>query len=267
MRINRTCLFLVIMSFILLAGHLNFQSSYVIHHQNESVFVPGEHIKVVSYNIRYGKGQDNRVDIQRTIQKLRDMEADIIALQEVERYSIRSGFRDQVELMAKELQMNAVFYPSLAYPGFYYGNAVFSRFPLKENNFIPFTSAIENRSMIVTQVEMSEELKITLVNTHLGLNKDERKEHFQQMYGVLSIVDGPIILTGDLNTTPEQKEYLIWEEIVSKSNQGHALKTYSKRDWQIDYIFHSPHFEVLKTETYKSDTSDHFPIAAFLLLR
>lgn len=104
-----------------------------------------ESIKVVSYNIQYGKGQDGQVNLQRAIDTLKEINADIISLQEVERYSLRSGFEDQIQSIAKELGMNGVFFPSVAYPGMYYGNAILSR---------------KNRSVVLVDIQLPEEQTI-----------------------------------------------------------------------------------------------------------
>ena len=58
-------------------------------------------MKIVTYNIQYGKGQDGQYDLERTA-KVVDS-ADIIALQEVERFWQRSGYVDQVTVLT-ELQ-------------------------------------------------------------------------------------------------------------------------------------------------------------------
>ncbi len=50
-------------------------------------------MKAVTYNIRYGLGLDNRYDLERTANAVRG--ADIISLQEVERFWRRSGMTDQ----------------------------------------------------------------------------------------------------------------------------------------------------------------------------
>lgn len=58
-------------------------------------------MKLVSYNIQYGFGADGRYDLARAARVLEG--ADIIALQEVERFWERSGFDDQPELIARLL--------------------------------------------------------------------------------------------------------------------------------------------------------------------
>jgi endonuclease/exonuclease/phosphatase family metal-dependent hydrolase len=50
-------------------------------------------VKLVSYNIQYGRGRDGVFDLERIVAAIAG--ADVIALQEVERYWQRSGMRDQ----------------------------------------------------------------------------------------------------------------------------------------------------------------------------
>ena len=50
--------------------------------------------KIVTYNIQFGQGRDGKVDINRIVDALQG--ADVIALQEVDRFWDRSGMSDQV---------------------------------------------------------------------------------------------------------------------------------------------------------------------------
>jgi endonuclease/exonuclease/phosphatase family metal-dependent hydrolase len=59
-------------------------------------------MKLVSYNIQYGKGRDERFDLPRIAGELEG--ADIIALQEVERFWQRSGMVDQPAELASLLK-------------------------------------------------------------------------------------------------------------------------------------------------------------------
>jgi len=55
-------------------------------------------VKLVSYNIQYGRGRDGVFDLGRIVDAIAG--ADIVALQEVERYWQRSGMRDQPQEIA-----------------------------------------------------------------------------------------------------------------------------------------------------------------------
>ena len=59
-------------------------------------------MKIVTYNIRFGLGLDRRIDLARVAETVRD--ADIIGLQEVERFWKRSGVIDQPEILGRLLK-------------------------------------------------------------------------------------------------------------------------------------------------------------------
>jgi len=59
-------------------------------------------MKLVTYNIRFGLGLDQRIDLGRIAETVR--EADIIGLQEVERFWKRSGMCDQPEILGEHLK-------------------------------------------------------------------------------------------------------------------------------------------------------------------
>ncbi|MGB3502589.1 MAG: endonuclease/exonuclease/phosphatase family protein [Mesorhizobium sp.] len=58
-------------------------------------------MRFVSYNIQYGFGRDGTYDLARAISAVAD--ADVIALQEVERHWARTGFDDQPEMISRLL--------------------------------------------------------------------------------------------------------------------------------------------------------------------
>jgi endonuclease/exonuclease/phosphatase family metal-dependent hydrolase len=59
-------------------------------------------MKLISYNIQYGKGKDGRYDLARIAGEIEH--GDVIALQEVERFWQRSGERDQPAELARHLR-------------------------------------------------------------------------------------------------------------------------------------------------------------------
>ena len=56
-------------------------------------------MRIVTYNIQYGRGRDGRFDLDRIAREIAG--ADLIALQEVERFWTRSGGVDQPRLLAR----------------------------------------------------------------------------------------------------------------------------------------------------------------------
>ena len=52
-------------------------------------------LRVLSYNIHHGEGLDGRIDLERIASVIRASEADLVALQEVDQSTERSGGVDQ----------------------------------------------------------------------------------------------------------------------------------------------------------------------------
>ncbi|MFC0559448.1 endonuclease/exonuclease/phosphatase family protein [Halalkalibacter alkalisediminis] len=251
----------------LVSEHAHHKKTYTWDYNQEINVGNGKMITVSTFNMQYGKGTDNRVNLNRTIETLRELDADIISLQEVERNSVRSNFKDQVTVIAESLGMNAVFSPSLSYPGLYYGNAILSRYPIQDTMTLPFSNRVENRSAILAKLELTEGQSIYVLNTHLGLNQEERLQAIDEIHQKLSTLNHPIILTADLNSLPVHNEYVAWSDLLAKANEGTPIQTYRHKDWQIDYIFHSRDFIVRQTTVVESEASDHFPVTAMLLLK
>ncbi|MFT5504182.1 MAG: endonuclease/exonuclease/phosphatase family metal-dependent hydrolase [Gammaproteobacteria bacterium] len=59
-------------------------------------------MKIVTYNIQYGKGKDEQIDINRIVDEIES--ADIIALQEIDRFWPRTGMVDQVDQITSRLK-------------------------------------------------------------------------------------------------------------------------------------------------------------------
>ena len=107
-------------------------------------------MKLVTYNIRFGLGTDQKIDLERIADTVKN--ADIIALQEVERNWQRSGMTDQPDIISKHLQNYYwVFFPafdvdaskakgggSVVNRRRQFGSMVLSRWPIRMARYILF---------------------------------------------------------------------------------------------------------------------------------
>lgn len=89
-------------------------------------------IRVVSYNIKHGRGNDDTVDLKRTAGVLRGLTPDIVGLQEVDRAAERSGKVDEARALGEMLGLNPAFGRFMDFQGGAYGMGVLSRFPVTE---------------------------------------------------------------------------------------------------------------------------------------
>jgi endonuclease/exonuclease/phosphatase family metal-dependent hydrolase len=92
--------------------------------------VPAERpIRVVSYNVKYGRNVTGAAALLRGDVRLKD--ADVIALQEMD----ETG----VECLARTLGLNYVYYPAAVHPADHrnFGNAILSPWPIEDDVKIP----------------------------------------------------------------------------------------------------------------------------------
>jgi len=78
-------------------------------------------LHVVTYNIHHGEGTDGRIDLERIAALLSSMQPDLVALQEVDRNTIRTGRVDQFEMLERLTGMRGAFGKAMDFDGGSYG--------------------------------------------------------------------------------------------------------------------------------------------------
>jgi endonuclease/exonuclease/phosphatase family metal-dependent hydrolase len=173
-------------------------------------------LQVATWNIFGGRTWDGaRVDLDLTLATLRRLDADVVALQEVDRDLPRSGRVDQARLLAEALGMTWRFAPALlGTPGGWrpagpgpgdpggpaYGIALLSRLPLGEVETVrlPRRGDEEPRVAQVAEVVVGGS-RFTVTGTHLSFVPHSG---LGQLRGLLRRLDGRggrRLLLGDLN--------------------------------------------------------------------
>ena len=89
-------------------------------------------LRVMTYNIHHAEGLDGKVDLERIANVIRQSNADIVALQEVDKNTRRTGGIDMPADLARLTGMNVAFGANLDnFQGGQYGTAILSRFPFE----------------------------------------------------------------------------------------------------------------------------------------
>ena len=167
-----------------------------------------QRITVVSYNIHHGEGIDGRLDLERIAEVIRETDADLVSLQEVDQNVSRSESVDQPQEFAKLLKMHVAFGGNIDLQGGKYGNAVLSRFPIvaNKNHLLPNTGGGEQRGVLEVDVELPHGGQLIFLATHL----DHRSDPAQRLDSAKFINEAfaietkfPVCLTGDLNAVPD----------------------------------------------------------------
>ncbi|MFS1511301.1 endonuclease/exonuclease/phosphatase family protein [Chengkuizengella sp. SCS-71B] len=215
-------------------------------------------LEVMTYNIRHAKGLDGNVDLNRITTVIENSGADIVGLQEVDRFHIRSDMVDQIEDIADRLNMYWAFVPSLQFSFMEYGNAILSRFPIINTAMIDLENDIEDRSAILVEIETPLGL-IEIINVHFGLTFEEKESQMKQIMLYIQNIEHPIILMGDFNMTSDntlmQELTYTWQS--SRTDSATVLS-----GLEIDYIFTNNGLLILDSWTIDSDASDHLPVMA-----
>jgi len=219
-------------------------------------------LRVATYNIRHAEGLDGKVSAEAIAEQLRLLHADVIALQEVDRYKWRSGFRDQAAYLARETGMHYVFAPSIRSGISAYGIALLSRYPLEAPRRYKLSGGRESRSLLTAELHLGGRT-ITVATTHLGVAAADRHLQMPQLRQGLADIQEPLLLMGDFNSeSPE-----IARPGLLRLKFSEPTPTVLKGG-EIDHIFISSELAYeTPAAVAPSKASDHVPVVAELVLK
>ena len=158
-------------------------------------------LRVASYNVHGCRGSDGRRDVARIVRILREIDADVIGLQEVESRHGRSEV-DQAERFAAALGMACIEGPLLhhAQRG-WFGNALLTRLEVQAVRRVLFDSyGGEARGAIVCDLVAGGGTCWRVMTTHLDLRSRHRRRQFATLLDQLvPSPRQPTVLMGDFN--------------------------------------------------------------------
>ena len=158
-------------------------------------------LKILSYNIKHGRGMDGRVDLKRTAEVIRSLSPDLVTLQEVDKNCTRSGSIDLTQELGAMLDMEGRFGKFMDFQGGEYGMAVLSKFPVVSHQVHVLPRGAEPRCALELRVNPGKDWgEIRL----LGIHHDWTRENLRvtQCEALLKKMEeerGPVILAGDFN--------------------------------------------------------------------
>jgi endonuclease/exonuclease/phosphatase family metal-dependent hydrolase len=234
----------------------------------------GPLLRVVSYNIRHGRGMDDVVDLDRTARVIRELSPDLVGLQEVDRGAERSGGTDQAAELGARLGLHAVFGAFMDYQGGAYGMAILSRFPPIRSWSIPLPEGNEPRIALAVAVSPAPGDTLVLVNVHFDWVADDRYRLAQAraLASVLDTLSHPHLLVGDLNDEPGSPTVELFRRRMREAEKPPGerftfVSERTRREREIDYIFAAP-AEAWRIREVRvvpeSRASDHRPVLAVL---
>ncbi|MFO0913983.1 MAG: endonuclease/exonuclease/phosphatase family protein [Pirellulales bacterium] len=238
---------------------------------------PATELTLLTYNIHHGEGLDGKIDLPRIARVIQQANPDIVALQEVDRNTQRTGGVDQAAVLAELTHMQLAFGPNIELQGGQYGNAVLTRFhPVAEyNQRLPNANQGEQRGVLMVELDPAEVARgLTVLATHL----DHRPDHIERNQSadtVNQLLDSqgsrPYLLLGDLNATWDSEPLTRLARHWSRLHGDGLLTspTESPRR-QIDYILVRPEhrWELIEARVIDEPiASDHRPLLMRLRIK
>ena len=214
---------------------------------------------LATFNIRHGRGLDDEVDLHRTARAILETNADLIALQEVDRHHSRSGGVDQAAELERLTGLHISFHATVRRQESEYGIAVASRQPI-DTSFhpLPRLHDEEPRGFITGVLAAG---GITFVATHLSTVAAARRMQIDRLVRRTREHQPPVVVMGDLNQGRIGLRPLIRAGFDAGRRIEHTLTRRSLR-WQIDFVMVGPPARLAATHTVTTDASDHVPLVA-----
>jgi endonuclease/exonuclease/phosphatase family metal-dependent hydrolase len=238
-------------------------------------------VRIATYNVHKCRGLDGRVRPERIVRVLRELDADILALQEV--VGLRSGDprSGQARYFARELGYRFVMGETRRLAGAPYGNLLLSRFAIHSaRNYDISAGGREPRGCLRADVVIDGSAPLHVFNVHLGTSFFERRRQARRLVSGEILgqpgLAGSRVVLGDFNEwTNGLVSRLLAARLLSADIERHLgrRRTYPGvlPFLHLDHIYFDPHFELVKMALHKSRAamiaSDHLPLLADLRAR
>ncbi|MBI1891931.1 MAG: endonuclease/exonuclease/phosphatase family protein [Burkholderiales bacterium] len=221
-------------------------------------------LTIVTYNIHGAVGCDGRFAPHRIVEVLDEIDADIVALQEVPLGGLNfpdvlTMLRDATGFYGAEAATFDIAYRR-------YGNAVLSRYPIVSTRAINLSFGNrEPRGALDADIDCHGH-PLRVVATHLGLRPAERRDQTRRLLQAFDTDQMPVVLLGDVN------EWFVWGRplrwLISHFESVPAPNTFPSRMpiFALDRIWIRPRHRLVHVRRHASRlarvASDHLPLVA-----
>ena len=238
-------------------------------------------VRVVTYNVHRCRGMDRRVRPQRIVEVLGEINADIIALQEV--LSVANGRpeEDQARFIAEQLKLSHTLGGTRRLKGGIYGNVILSRWPIIETrNYDISVRGREQRGCLRADVQIPKSNLVHIFNVHLGTAYLERRHQGRKLIDEAILnskqLSGPRLMLGDFNEwTRGLASRLLASHLVSADVRLHLPR---RRTYpgvlpllHLDHVYYEDSLRLEAMTLYRNRlslmASDHLPLIADFEMR
>jgi endonuclease/exonuclease/phosphatase family metal-dependent hydrolase len=201
-------------------------------------------LKIATYNIHKGFSQFNqRLVIHELRERLRELDADIVFLQEVQGEHLQHPQRHtdypsvpQHEFLAHEFWEHHAYGMNAVYENGHHGNAILSCFPIVQStNKDVSAHRYESRGLLHSEVDVGG-IHVHCLCAHFGLFAKGRREQTQALIEhVLGEIppDAPLIIAGDFNDWRNKLSHALETALgvqdAFHSREGKPARSYPSR--------------------------------------
>jgi endonuclease/exonuclease/phosphatase family metal-dependent hydrolase len=234
--------------------------------------------RLTSYNIHQCLGTDGQREPGRIAGVLREIEPDLVGLQEVDSVIGGATGSAQLDYLTDALGLQAISGPTILRHDGHYGNALLTRHPVVDVRHIDLTVyPREPRAAIDADIDIHGTV-VRFVVTHLGLLPGERRFQVRRLIAALDGSGGrqtgaaprhrPVVLCGDINEWFAIGRPLRW--LDARLGRRPSLRTFPSPLplFALDRIWTRPVAVMRRLAVHDSAAarvaSDHLPVVAEL---
>ena len=234
-----------------------------------------DHLRIATYNIHKSRGLDRRFRPQRILEVLRELDADLIALQEVVSRKGSGREEDQERYFAEELGYYSVMGENRTHEGGAYGNVLLTRFPMHSfHNYDISAAGRERRGCLRADVRLGETV-LHIFNVHMGTAFFERRKQALKLLGKEILESGELagarIVLGDFN---EWSRGLTSRLFATRFHSADPHRYLGRANTypgvlpflHLDHIYFDPSLKLNRLSLHRTRkallASDHLPLVA-----
>ena len=227
-----------------------------------------DQLRVLTYNIHHGEGTDGRLDLPRLARTIASVDPHLVALQEVDLQTERTGGVDQAVELSHLTGMAVAFGANLEFQGGLYGNAVLSRVPIvwHRNHPLPNPTQGEPRGALEVGVARAPGDTVVFISTHFDhQGQASRVAAAETVNALFGAGARPAVLAGDLNATRDNEALSRLGHCWIDAGLQVAVRDPQPR--QIDHVLYRPQAAWRAVEVRvlaDSISSDHQPVLTVL---
>jgi endonuclease/exonuclease/phosphatase family metal-dependent hydrolase len=226
-------------------------------------------VRVATYNVRLAFSADGRLNVEEVAAALGGARPDVVGLQEVPRGHLASGGVDMLGWLQRSLDLPYAAFQA-ATPGALHGNAILSRYPLRDVTRRAFRRSGTDlpRGVLAATVDLGDGARLRFLTAHLppGGTLPERRRRVATVLEVWGGEPGTVV-AADTNAPPGSTTMRdlaaaglrpVWRD---DADPGFTYPSDAPRA-KIDWLLASPDLVASDVEVVLTSASDHLPLVA-----